>query len=473
MNKRLQVAKYLFFDLASAVAAWTSFFIYRKYYIEPEKFGVDPVNIFSEKYYLGVVVIPVCWLMFYYIVGNYNNIYRKSRLSELLNTMLTSIIGVTIIFFISILDDEVRVYKNYYQSYFTLLGLQFGLTAMCRFVLSSINNYQIHNRKKGFKTIIVGSNENALKMYEEIQALKNGTGNLFVGFVHVDEKNGFSEQLQKQVPHLGEFGDIGNIINKYEIEEIIIAIESWEHEYLGQVINDLSDTGIIIKIIPDMYDILSGSVKMTSIFGAPLIEINRKIMPEWQQAMKRLLDVSISVFVLICFSWVYILVAIIVKLGSKGPVFYFQERIGIHGKPFKIIKFRSMYIDAERAGPALSSQHDPRITPFGRFMRKTRVDELPQFFNVLISEMSIVGPRPERQFFIDQIVQKAPHYKHLHKVRPGITSWGQVKYGYAETVDQMVQRLKYDIIYIENMSLIVDLKIMIYTALIMIQGRGK
>lgn len=473
MNKKLQVAKYVFVDLLSAVAAWTLFFIYRKYYIETEKFGVDPTSVFSNKYYLGVVVIPVCWLLFYYIVGNYNNIYRKSRLSELLNTMLTSIIGVTIIFFISILDDEVRVYKNYYQSYFTLLALHFGFTSILRFILSSINNYQIHNRKKGFNTIIIGSNESALKMYEEIQQLKNGTGNLFIGFVHVDEKNGFSEQLKKQVPHLGEFRDIAKIIKEHEVEEIIIAIESWEHGYLGQVINDLSDTGISIKVIPDMYDILSGSVKMTSIFGAPLIEINRKIMPEWQQSMKRLMDVAISVFVLVCFSWLYLIVSILVKLGSKGPVFYSQERIGVHGKPFKIIKFRSMYIDAEKMGPALSSTHDPRITPFGRFMRKTRLDELPQFFNVLIGEMSIVGPRPERQFFIDQIVRKAPHYKHLHKVRPGITSWGQVKYGYAETVDQMVQRLKYDVIYIENMSLLVDLKIMIYTALIVIQGRGK
>jgi exopolysaccharide biosynthesis polyprenyl glycosylphosphotransferase len=331
----------------------------------------------------------------------------------------------------------------------------------------------IHQRKIGFNTIIVGSNENAYKTFEEINQLKKGIGNLFVGFVHVDDKNGFSDELKKQLPHLGEINEIRKIATDYQVDEIIIAIESWEHDYLNKIINDLSDTGILIKVIPDMYDILSGSVKMTSIFGAPLIEINKKIMPEWQQSLKRIMDVLIAVFVLIVFSWLYALIALAVKIGSKGPVFYSQERIGLHGKPFKIIKYRSMFIDAEKMGPALSSDNDKRITKVGKFLRKSRLDELPQFFNVLIGEMSIVGPRPERQFFIEQILKKASHYKHLHKVRPGITSWGQVKYGYAETVDQMVQRLKYDILYIENMSILVDLKIMIYTVLIVIQGKGK
>ena len=222
-----------------------------------------------------------------------------------------------------------------------------------------------------------------------------------------------------------------------------------------------------------MYDILSGQVKMSSIFGAPLIQITYDIMPPWQRNMKRLIDICASIFALTVLSPFYVIIGLIVKLTSKGPVIYSHERIGLHGDPFYIHKFRSMYVDAEKNGPTLSSKNDPRITPFGKFLRKSRLDELPQFFNVLRGEMSIVGPRPERQYFIDMITTTAPHYKHLHKVRPGITSWGQVKFGYAENVDEMIARLKYDIIYIENMSLAVDLKIMIYTIIIVFQGRGK
>lgn len=473
MNRRIQAIKYLIADTISAGTAWALFFVYRKYYLEFERFGELPKEVFDTRFYQGIVIVPLCWVFFYYLIGYYNNPYRKSRLAELIQTFITAIFGVTIIFFISILDDQIKGYQSYYRSYFTLLTLHFVLTSIPRLILSTRTNQRIHKREIGFKTLLIGSNENALKIYEEINNLKRGSGNLFIGFIHVDQKNGYSEKLKQNLPHLGEFKDIREIILKHDIEEIIIAIESWEHEYLQRIINECSDFGVLIKIIPDMYDILSGSVKMTSILGAPLIEINRDIMPQWQINIKRIFDVVFSLMAMICFSWLYLILAIGVKLSSKGPILYSHERIGLHGRPFRIYKFRSMYTDSEKMGPALSSENDPRITPFGKFLRKSRLDEFPQFFNVLIGEMSIVGPRPERQFYIDQIVQKAPHYKHLHKVRPGITSWGQVKYGYASTVDEMIKRLKYDILYIENMSLMVDLKIIIYTVLIVLQGRGK
>ncbi|MFH1321948.1 MAG: sugar transferase [Bacteroidota bacterium] len=465
MNKKLQVLKYLLSDFFAAGLAWGLFFVFRKIYVEHAPLALD------FKFYMGIIIIPLFWIALYLLTGTYKNIYRKSRLRELGQTLFIIFFGVLVIFFVLLLDDEVASYKQYYKTFFALFSLQFFFTYIPRLILSSITAYKIHNRIIGFNTLLVGSNQKALEVYREIESTERSAGNKFAGFIHINGNNG--NLLNDCLPHLGSSDNIKNIIKENNIEEVIIAIESSEHKSIKKIITELEDTEIITKITPDMYDILSGSVKMTSIYGTPLKEISHDIMPVWQQSVKRIIDIVISLIVLIAGSPFFLITSIFVKLSSKGPTLYTHERIGIHGKPFTIYKFRSMHVNAENNGPALSSKNDKRITHFGKFMRRVRLDEIPQFYNVLIGDMAIVGPRPERQYFIDRIVEKAPHYSHLHKVKPGITSWGQVKYGYAENIEQMIQRLKYDIIYIENLSLAVDLKIIIYTVLTVIRGRGR
>ena len=259
-----------------------------------------------------------------------------------------------------------------------------------------------------------------------------------------------------------------------EIEEVLIAIERSEQNHiLEEIINDLEALDVLIKVKPNNYDILAGKVKMKSIFEVPLVEIKHELMPLWQIATKRIFDVLIALTAVLLLSPLCLFVVLFIKLDSKGPIFFFQERVGINGKLFNIIKFRSMCVDAEKEGPQLSGDDDARVTRWGRFMRRYRIDELPQFLNVLMGDMSMVGPRPERAHYADQIMERAPYYKHVRKVRPGITSWGMVRHGYASSVDEMIDRLRYDIIYIENLSLFNDLKVLIYTFKIVFQGRGK
>lgn len=470
MHKSKHNLKYVFFDILAALVAWTLFYSFRKLCIEPVKLGYTIPLSFDYTFYIALILMPIYWLVLHLLTGYYRVTYRKSRLQELGQTLLSTFIGVTILFFAFILDDWVGGYKQYYSMYFTLFSLQFVLTYIPRLILTTKTNKKIHNRKLFFKTIIIGDNNKAVEMLKEVDSQRMSSGLKFIGFVYVDKKPSYL--LENFLPKLGHISSVKNIINENKIEEVVIAIESNEHSKIKNIITKLQGSNVVIKVIPDMYDILIGKVRMSAIFGLPLIEINHNIMPIWQQYLKRIIDVTFSFFALILLSPLYLFLSIGVKLSSSGPVFFSQDRVGKNGNKFKIYKFRSMFVGAEKGGPKLSSKNDNRITKFGKILRKTRLDEIPQFYNVLKGDMSLVGPRPERQFYIDQIVEKAPHYVHLLSVRPGITSWGQVKYGYAENVDEMLERLKYDIIYIENRSLYVDFKIMIYTIKIILQRKG-
>ncbi len=457
-------------DFMCAMTAWAIFFAYRRWM----EAGMANLDIFSDpNFYYGLVIIPTCWLLFYSVFDQYRDIYRLSRLATLTRTLFLSFFGVLMVFFTLLLDDVVLSYTTYYTSFITLFVLHFGLTTTSRLILLTKANQRIKAGVVTFNTLIIGGNTNAYELYKDIHTREKKLGNRFIGFV--DTNGSDVRPLAAHIPKLGRIDDLRRIIKGRHVEEVIIAIETSDHNKIQQILNILFefDEKLLIKIIPDMYDILLGSVKMNQIYGAVLIEIQQVLMPKWQRLFKRIIDVSISSIMMFLLLPVYLYIALRVRISSKGPIFFTQERVGINGKPFRIIKFRSMYTDAEKNGPQLCTDGDNRITPWGRTMRKLRLDELPQFWNVLKGDMSLVGPRPERQFYIDQIVPRAPHFKHLLKVRPGITSWGQVKYGYASNVDQMIQRLKYDLLYIENMSLALDFKIMFYTILVVLQAKGK
>lgn len=466
MKKKIFALVLFLVDFVAAQLVWAMF--YELYGLKPENYQLLPGEVVPWLIWL----MPITWSLIYAFGGLYDDARRKTRIYEISNVIKLSVAGAGFVILTIVLAHKEGIL--YAQSSLIVRYFITHILVISFFKLVALSFYKILVSKGviSYKVLIIGSSDRAKNLYEELEHINFSLGYQFLGYVRSTSED--TDTMKEQLPLLGDVNDFYNYVSNNDIDQVFMAINPKDHESVSYIISALTDfPNIHVSLMPDIYQVLLGSSSINHVQGIPLIEVKEKLMPLWQIIFKRSFDIVVSASVLLIGFPFYLGLGLITKFTSKGPVFFKQVRIGKRKKPFVIYKFRSMYVDSEKNGPALSSEGDPRITKWGVFMRKTRIDELPQFFNVLIGDMSIVGPRPERKFFIDQIQKRAPYYNLLFRAKPGITSLGQVKYGYAENVDEMIKRLQFDLNYIENCSLALDFRIMVMTALIIVQGRGK
>ncbi len=446
---RKQQLMYLLFDLLAAVLVWVSFLIFRWVIYDERIFSVDTVLVPVFSFYRALLLYPIGCLIVYWLSGYYLRPFRHSLAQEFLLTFFSSLLITIVAFFLIVIDDPVENYQCYYVSFFVLWALQFSIPYLVRLSVSLTVRRLIKKGKYRFNVGVIGNKKSAAELSKVL------TDKNVAVVISEDELDKFP-QLQRD----------------YELSEVVVAAHGSD-EHLYSIISKVYPYHVEIYFPARVYDMLTGAARIQTLQGAPLVCITEHKMSDTGLSIKRACDIVVAAVSLLLLSPLFLLIAILIRCSSKGEVIYRQERIGLHGRPFEILKFRTMIADAEPNNPQLTRTDDPRVTRVGRWLRKYRIDELPQFWNVLRGDMSLVGPRPERQYYINQIVQQAPYYCLLYKIRPGLTSWGPIKVGYTDTIDKMIQRLNYDIVYMENMSLRLDIKILLYTIAVLVDGKGQ
>ena len=464
MSKSTEKILILFTDFITINLALAIFFLLR---VESGLFEL----VIKPEFFLPMFAIYLYWLLIFTFVGMYRTWFAASRFDELSTLFKAAFVGIFILFFVIFLDDYIHeVASSTRILIFIYWGLLLVLVGSGRMIIRSVQRNLLIKGIGRRCALIIGFNEKAFEVFDTLEQHR-GLGIDAEAFVAVNTDN--TGKDYKGIKAEGSIENLEELISKYNVQEIIIALDKENHDVLVEVISKTEGKGIKLKIVPDLYEILSGQARTSQIYGMPLIDIMPELMPEWEKKLKRLLDILISFILLVISLPVVIISAIAIKLDSKGSVFFKQERSGMNGKSFKMVKFRSMFQDAEKhTGPVWSQKDDPRITRSGKILRKLRIDEIPQMYNVLKGEMSLVGPRPERPFFVEKLSEQIPYYKRRLKVRPGITGWAQVKHKYDESIEDVKIKLRYDLFYIENMSIRMDMKILFRTIFVVIFGKG-
>lgn len=470
-NHRQQAWTYVLSDYLALNLGWLLFTLVR-YSLLPSEF-TEHYSFWSHLTSMpvagGQFLFPLMMVSIYWLSGYYNTPFFKSRLDDVVNTAWVSAVGGIIIFFAVLVNDGIPERLANLE----ILGLLWLFLAVPVFLsrawITRSVAKKIRNRELYFNTLIIGTGRSAVELAERLEKASRGNGFKIVGLVETNPESLLTHDLPYPVSDLA---DLEDTIARADVRRLIIVPHRSGLKRTTELIGRLLPLNCRIFVTPDLYSLLIMRPRLEDVVGEPLVDISSPAFSPMTANFKRTADVFISAMAMVVLCPVYLALAIAIKLDSKGPVLYRQERIGYRKKPFNILKFRSMKTDAESGGPALSSLDDPRITRLGHYLRKYRLDELPQFYNVFVGDMSLVGPRPERLYYITQIVARVPYYTLVHRVRPGITSWGMVKYGYATTVDQMIERLRYDLIYLDNVSLPVDIKILFHTVRTVFTGQG-